>query len=254
MLLCCDVGNTNTKLIVYKKQNRAAYKVFPNENISLDSFKNFGITNAAISSVVSEKTKMLSDYIQKELKVTPYIINHKSNFNLAINYKTPETLGIDRICATEGAYSLYRKENPIINDLEKFYLLIIDFGTATTLNFVNYNSMFEGGIILPGIKTMIDSLNKNTAQLPKIDLSDYISFIGKDTRSSIASGILNSTISLIEKAYNHLTNFAGTEIIKIYLTGGNAGIIQPFIRYENILVDDLVLLGVKSIFERNRSE
>ena len=75
---------------------------------------------------------------------------------------------------------------------------------------------------------------------------------GKDTRSSIASGILNSTISLIEKAHHHLINTSGVKTIKIYLTGGNAYVVQPYIMFENTLVEDLVLQGVKVVFERNK--
>jgi type III pantothenate kinase len=252
MVLACDIGNTNSKFAVFENNKRISFHIFPSENIRYGLLSKLKISQAAISSVVPVKTEKLIKYFKTEFSINPLIINYNSKFNLSINYKNPDTLGIDRICAAEGALKLYSEDYPVLSELEKFYLMVIDLGTATTINFINYKSEFEGGIILPGIKMMINSLNENTAQLPKIDLNNYTTFIGKDTRSSIASGILNSTVSLIEKAYNYLTNTAGAKVVKIYLTGGNANVVQPFIRFENKLVEDLVLQGVKAVFERNK--
>lgn len=252
MLLTCDIGNTNSKFAVFEKNKRIAFHIFSSDGVPLTLFNQFKISHVAISSVVPDKTEELTKYLRSKLNINPYIININSKFNLSINYRSPETLGIDRICAAEGAFKLYSEDYPVLKEIEKFYILVIDFGTATTINFINYNCEYEGGIILPGIKMMINSLNTSTAQLPKIDLTNYISFIGKDTRSSIASGILNSTISLIEKAHHHLINTSGVKTIKIYLTGGNAYVVQPYIMFENTLVEDLVLQGVKVVFERNK--
>jgi type III pantothenate kinase len=254
MFLACDIGNTNIKTAIYDKDKRKSFNIFPAEKVLYNLFCEQEISEVAISSVVPNKTEEITKFLHNELKIDPFIININSKFNLSINYKTPETLGIDRICAAEGAYKLFETEYSVIPQIEKFYLLVIDLGTATTLNFINLKPEFEGGIILPGIKLMANSLNINTAQLPKIDLTNYTTFIGKDTHSSIASGIINSTVGLIEKAYQHLTNTMGAKTIKIYFTGGNARIIQPYIKYENALVEDLVLRGVKVVFERNKIE
>jgi len=253
MFLACDIGNSNIKFAVYNNHIRSYFKVIRSGEIRFNVLKDLNINTAGISSVVPQKTEELVKYLNNEFHIDPYIINIKSKFNLAINYNTPETLGIDRICSAEGAIALYKDGNPEVTDIKKIYLLVIDFGTATTINIIDTMAVYEGGIIFPGIKLMLNSLNSNTAQLPKVDLKDYTSFIGKDTRSSIASGVLNSTISLIEKAHNHLTNVLGIDTVKIYITGGNANIIQPFIKYENVFVEDLVLLGVKAVYERNQA-
>ena len=252
MFLACDIGNSNIKFAVYNNHDRSDFKIIPDGETWTNSLKDLDITAAGISSVVPQKTEELVKYLKNEFNINPFIINTNSKFNLTINYKTPETLGIDRICAAEGALDLYRNGNPEVTDIKKIFLLVIDFGTATTLNIINHSGIYEGGIILPGIKLMINSLNNNTAQLPKVELTDYTSFIGKDTRSSIVSGVLNSTISIIEKVHSHLINVLKVESIKIFITGGNAGFIQPFIKYENVLVEDLVLLGVKAVYERNQ--
>jgi len=255
MILCCDFGNTNAKFALYSKYGEKYFhKTFNLSKINLDDFTEILFSDVAISSVVPDVSDQFAEKIKDLFQIDPFIINHSSKFNLAINYNTPESLGIDRICAAEGAFALFREEVLDTSVHQKDFLMIIDFGTATTINIVTSSGAFEGGIIMPGVQTMINSLYSNTAQLPQIDVRNYLNFIGKDTKSSIASGILNSVVSLIDKTYNHLKHNLEAEEIYIYITGGNATLIQPYIKYENKLVDDLVLSGVRSVYERNKSE
>lgn len=253
MLLCCDFGNTNAKFLCYSEDGKKLFRrVISLQDINAHYFEETNFTAAAISSVVPKVSDEFAAMLKNRFNVEPFIINHKSEFNLTINYNTPELLGIDRICAAEGAYALFKDEVLDTTVHSKDFLIVIDFGTATTINIVSGKGSFEGGLITPGIQTMINSLFSNTAQLPQIDIRDYLNFIGRDTKSSIASGILNSTISLIEKTYNHLKNNLLAEDIFIYITGGNARLIQPYIKFENKLIEDLVLAGVRSVYERNK--
>lgn len=253
MLLCCDFGNTNAKFAIFSSRGEKKFhKTYNLSKINIDEFKETGFAKAAISSVVPQTSNKFAAKLKSEFGIEPYIISHNSLFNLKINYNTPQSLGIDRICAAEGAYSLFTEDVVDPTVYQKDYLLVIDFGTATTINIIAGKGSFEGGIIMPGVQTMINSLHLNTAQLPQIDVRDYLNFIGKDTKSSIASGILNSVISLIEKTYNHLKHNLYAENISIYITGGNAKLIQPYIKFENKFVDNLVLTGVRSVYERNK--
>jgi len=255
MLLCCDFGNTNAKFAVYSFNGKKKFhKTFNLTKINIDDFAAINFTAASISSVVPQVSNEFASQIKSRFKIEPFVIGHKSKSNLSINYNTPESLGIDRICAAEGAFSLFKDEVVDTFIHQRDFLIVIDFGTATTINIVSGIGVFEGGIIMPGVHTMINSLYSNTAQLPQIDVRDYLNFIGKDTKSSIASGILNSVVSLIDKTYTHLKNNLDAEDIYIYITGGDATLIQPYIKFENKLVDDLVLSGVRSIYERNMSD
>lgn len=249
MFLACDIGNTNTKLALFLRDELKNFSIIPNDKLDFSFLKENKFTDASISSVVPKLTIKFTEFFQNENSVSPFIITKDSKFNLTIDYETPETLGIDRICSAEGALSLLKKPNLIKH--KKYFIISVDFGTATTINVVTSENKFIGGIIAPGVETMFNSLHKGTAQLPKVSTNDYKNIIGSSTISSISSGVINSQIGLLEKIYNHLEELSADEIY-IYVTGGNAKKIIPYINYQFSYVEELVLHGIKSIYERNK--
>ncbi|MGE5430750.1 MAG: type III pantothenate kinase [Syntrophomonadaceae bacterium] len=252
MTLACDIGNSRIKFALYDRTGLRELKTSSHDVLPLEWLKSGNFESAAISSVVPSVTDRLYKYFLKEFQIEPFVITHESHFNLEIDYETPQSLGIDRICSAEGAFSLFKETPGFKNYNEKSFIITVDLGTATTVNIVKYNGVFSGGIIMPGIMTMANSLKVNTAQLPEISIEkDYKSLIGKNTRSSIASGILNSTLSLIENSVCCLKSEMGADVIKLYTTGGNAALIENYLKLEHVMVEDLVLRGVKSVFERN---
>ncbi|MGE5399857.1 MAG: type III pantothenate kinase [Ignavibacteriales bacterium] len=255
MLLACDIGNTRQKFALFEGTSLVELRTFSGDTFELEWLKKYPVKNVAISSVVPSVTGKLTGMFLEELNVKPFVITHESLFNLKIDYATPHSLGIDRICSAEGAFSLFSREPSFKNYDKNTFLITVDLGTASTINIVKYNGIFDGGLIFPGISTMAGSLSKNTAQLPEIDLlNDYKNFIGKDTRSSIASGIINSTLSLIEKTCCYLLEQHKPGFLRVYLTGGNARIVHEMLSLEHQLAEDLVLQGVKAVFERNMIE
>ncbi|HEX2868432.1 MAG TPA: type III pantothenate kinase [Ignavibacteriales bacterium] len=258
MILACDIGNTRIKFALYDTSGLLReLKISSRGLLPLEWFRRHSeIKQVAISSVVPSVTLELREFFLREFKIDPFVITHESRFNLKIDYETPHSLGIDRICSAEGAFSIFRaSEEEFKSYSDKTFIITVDLGTATTVNVVKYNGVFSGGIIMPGMSTMANSLKVNTAQLPHISIeNDYKSFIGKNTRSSIASGILNSTLSLIESSICYLENEFGAKTVKLYTTGGNAPLIEHHLKHEHLLVEDLVLRGVKSVFERNVSD
>ena len=99
---------------------------------------------------------------------------------------------------------------------------------------------------------MFDSLNSETAQLPGLNFSNYKSLVGKDTNSSIASGIITTTVGMIEKTIHHLKEKYGAKEIKCFFTGGNAKQVQSFLPKDFIYDEALVLKGVTSVYNLNR--
>ncbi|MGE5681950.1 MAG: type III pantothenate kinase [Bacillota bacterium] len=252
MFLACDLGNTFAKFCVYEGDKTVRLWKSKYEDYDSEAFSQFPITGAGISSVVTEFTQIVASDIRNKFDIDPFIIDHNARFNIKINYLTPRTLGIDRICSVEGAFSIFRSDPEFLNYNEKTFLVTVDLGTATTINIVKYNAEFSGGIITPGLTTMVKSLFTNTARLPEIDLkNDYKGFWGVDTHSSIASGIINSAVSIIEKSLMQLKNIDGAEKIKLFITGGNSEVILNYLPMEFVFVNDLVLRGVKAIYERN---
>src|ERR1035437_2205253 len=142
MLLACDIGNTNIKAGIVADERLTEFHFLPGITPLLGLIKKNKFRDIVISSVVPSKTKYLADNLHT-LNLKPIIINNNSSFNLKIDYDSPETLGIDRICSAEGAYYLHSKEK----ELKKEQVIIsIDLGTASTLNVVKYPRIFAGGI------------------------------------------------------------------------------------------------------------
>ena len=249
MILALDIGNTNIKTGYFIKNELDDFVIFRNPDELFESLKHYDFNEAAISYVVPALTERVKQFLKEELKITPYIISKDSLFNLKLDYQTPETLGIDRICSAEAAFNIFNIDKEINKET---YLLTIDFGTATTINITVPPCNFIGGLIAPGINTMFNSLNSKTAQLPGLNFSDYKSLIGKDTNSSIASGIITTTVGMIEKTINHLKEKYGAKDIKCFITGGNVKQVQQFLPEDFIYDEALVLKGVISVYNLNR--
>lgn len=250
-LLCFDIGNSYIKTGIFEEENLLSFQKFRHSELTEQIVNSLEFDAAAVSSVVPEQTEKLKELLSYR---PPFVINRNSIFNLTIDYKTPETLGIDRLCGAEGALFSFLQEygNEFYSD--KDIIIYVDCGTATTINVISYNAVFGGGLIVPGLDLMFDSLGRNTAQLPSIKISDYISFIGKDTVSSIASGVLNSTAGLIEKSIDKFINLDYKKRVHLYLTGGNSDIIKEHINFELKQKKELVLLGIRSVYLKNKAE
>jgi type III pantothenate kinase len=246
MLLTLDIGNTNIKAVIFNGKILEDHIIFENSALLTSFLKKHAISSIAISSVVPQKTKLFIELLSVSYNFKPFIINNDCKFNLKIDYKTPYTLGIDRICSAEGAFNLC---NNILN--AGTYLITVDFGTATTINIVKYPNIFSGGLIAPGINTMFKSLATQTSQLPDLTIKNYNYIIGDDTHSSISSGVINSAVGLIEKVIGHINNLDDCSNLIIYATGGMADKMQKFIS-NNIIYDEfLVMRGIRSLYELN---
>ncbi|MEJ2615121.1 MAG: type III pantothenate kinase, partial [Ignavibacteriaceae bacterium] len=213
MLLTCDIGNSKIKSGFFKGNKLSSIKVFEDTGSLLKFISGKKITSAAVSSVVPGKLRIFKKEFNSRFNFKPAIIDRNSKFNLKIDYKTPETLGIDRLCSAEGAFYLYN-----INDRynKNIFIISVDFGTATTINIVRYNKIFTGGLILPGVNMMFKSLKNETAQLPVVKPSEYKGTIGNSTKSSIASGVISATTGAIKQTIDHIKQKNNKAVIKIF--------------------------------------
>jgi type III pantothenate kinase len=251
MLYTFDIGNTNIKLASFDNDKLIDF-------IIAEDFKNLSKvitrekdTAIAFCSVVPEKSNYIKELAKRDFNIEPFEVKLGSFANIKVMYETPNTLGLDRICSLQGAISLSTNLPEEQKFKENSFILTIDFGTATTINFLSYPNNFIGGIICPGIHTMINSLNKGTAQLPAADINDYKGLIGTSTNSSISSGIINATVGLIDKTIAHLKNDKKVDNLLIYVTGGNAKLLIPFLKFNFIYEKALVNYGIKNILSRN---
>lgn len=248
MLLTLDIGNTNIKSALFEKDKLNQFFVHSDRDELFNYLSKSKFAEAAVCSVNPPVEKAVTNYFSgKGIKLFRASINDK--FNLKINYKTPETLGIDRICSAAGALEIATSEKLL---KEHQYLITIDFGTATTINIISPAMEFIGGLIAPGIITMLKSLNEKTAQLPLPDISNYTGLIGNSTDASIISGVINSTIGMISETVNELSEEGSKNLPLIFATGGNTRYILSHLKYKILFEETLVLKGLKVVYDLNR--
>lgn len=169
------------------------------------------------------------------------ILTHKLKTGLHFQIKKPEKLGTDRIAASVGACDLFG--TPVV---------VIDFGTATNLNFIGAGNMYKGGAIMPGVGLMKNALFRETAQLPDVSISGPSTPLGRDTKECILSGIIYGTAGAVERIIEEVKG-REKEGFKMVITGGYAELISPFLKMPHYIEQALVLKGLKSIFERNKN-
>jgi type III pantothenate kinase len=249
MLLTLDIGNTNIKSALFTDQSLKEFFVYSDEGKVFEYLNKISFTEVAICSVNPRVEKLIADNISlKGIKV--FRVNIKNKFDFKISYETPETLGLDRVCSAAGAMEIAIKKESLKKNQ---YLVTIDFGTATTINIVSPSREFIGGLISPGITTMLKSLNEKTEQLPFPNLNSYKGVIGNSTDSAIISGVMTSTLGMINETINHLTEISNKNIPLIFATGGNAKHVLPQLKFEVIFDEALVLKGLKEIYDLNKS-
>jgi type III pantothenate kinase len=166
-------------------------------------------------------------------------LDHHLPLPLKIDYATPETLGYDRIAAAAGAKCLY----------PGYPLLVMDLGTAITIDFVTSEGEFKGGNISPGLETRFKSLHDHTARLPLVKKDTEYPEFGYNTQSAIAAGVqqgiiyeLNGYLNQFEEIYPHC---------KFVVTGGDTRFFVPKLKKTIFAHPDLVLTGLNHILEFN---
>ncbi|MHC1737419.1 MAG: type III pantothenate kinase [Ignavibacteriaceae bacterium] len=239
--LLLDIGNSKIKASTLRKGTLSNLPPFENEELLFKYITEEEPQSIHIASVVPAITKKIIKEFGKKIKIHQIDIN--SQFGFTIKYQTPETLGIDRLCGIEGAL-YYANENHI--DISGVHLITIDFGTATTINILNEKREFTGGVIAPGLITMIKSLSRGTAQLPEIGEGNLITFPGFNTATSIGSGVMNAQIGLVERVIGSIPGFDNKRG-QIFVTGGNYKFLKDSLTIPHTYIPNLVIIGLASI-------
>ena len=246
MLLTLDIGNTNIKSGLFVNDQLNDFKTHQTIDSVLAYIKQIDYSNVAVCSVNPTLEKNIFDEISST-QITFFKAKVNQKFNLKINYQTPYTLGMDRVCSAVGALELSLKSK-LLSD--KQFLITVDLGTATTINVVSPEKKFIGGSIAPGIRTMLSSLNEKTAQLPMLGLESYQGLIGNSTESSMVSGVINATIGMINEVMDKLKSESNHTPV-IFVTGGNSNFILPHLKFKVNFEEALVLKGLKNIYDLN---
>ena len=246
MNLVIDQGNTFTKIGVFDKGNLIHSDSL--KKIDKAVFKNvqtaYPINKTIFSSVQTDicNQQKLKQDLGLNSQVELLILDNSILLPIRSLYKTAHTLGNDRIAALVGAYSLYKGDPK----------LVIDAGTAITIDYLDANNTFTGGNISPGIQTRFNALHQNTKKLPLLKLNNEAPFLGLSTNEAIWSGVKNGAIFEIDAYIDHF-NTLNTST-KTILTGGDAYFFAKNLKNPIFVNLNLVQTGLNTILEYNAKD
>lgn len=243
MILAIDIGNTTATFGLFEGGEFFSKFVIPtnreqtSDELHSSVLKDLkpGITNVIVSSVVPELENSIREFSVKFIGTVPVFVDHTFDFGFSIKYFPPESCGADRLVAAFAASVKYGKP-----------CIVCDLGTATTIEVVNSKNEYTGGVIVPGIKTLADSLFEKTSKLPKVEIKKPAAVIGNTTINSIRSGVFYGYIGLIDGLIDRIvTEMNETPVI--IATGGYSGIIAESSAFIEIVDRDLILEGLLMI-------
>jgi len=248
MMLCLDVGNSHIYGGVFEGENiilrfRHASKESTSDEIGLflkqvlreNGYEPKKIMQVAIGSVVPQLDYSLRSACIKYFSIEPFFLQAGVKTGLNIQYRNPVDVGADRIADAIAA----------IHRFPDMPLVIVDFGTATTLCVVNAKKAYLGGAILPGLRLSMDALSNHTAKLPSVDIVRVQQVVGRSTVESIQSGVYFGGLGAVRELIQQVKNQHFTEEkLLVLATGGFAGLFEKEKIFDHIL-PDLVLEGLR---------
>lgn len=240
MNFAADIGNSSSKLGLF--EGAKLQKVIPNLTTDelikkLNTYPSGRVIVASVNGNPQQVINRLSPQLES------FELHYAMNLPISIKYQTPETLGVDRIAAVMGAYSLSPGNN----------CLVIDIGTCITYDYLDGDGNYWGGAISPGLILRVKALNSYTANLPMIDLDFGTDLVGRSTVESISSGVVHGTTGEIEFMIRHFQEKMNSEL-KIYMCGGDAKLFESRVKAPIFVVPELVLVGLNQILLWNEKD
>ncbi|MCX8095117.1 MAG: type III pantothenate kinase [Caldisericia bacterium] len=254
MLLTIDIGNTNIVLGLFKEEQllktyRLSSRILRTSDeyaveiaslFLLDNISIKDIEGIIISSVVPPLDPIIEKTCDKLFNRKPIFTNLTMKFPIKFEIENLNEIGMDRVVGSSMGYFITKSGT-----------IVVDFGTATTFDVIRKDGTFIGGAIAPGILISLESLISRTAKLPKVELSIPPSPIGKNTVNAIKSGMLYGWSGIVERLISEVEAYLN-EKMKLIITGGASHFILPLIKVEYIYERDLILKGLKLIYDLNK--
>ncbi|MER2997432.1 type III pantothenate kinase [Pontibacter populi] len=235
--IAVDVGNTGTKYGIFKGNDLVKQGYFQGMENFPEEITNCTFEHAIVASVAADAANYSA-----MLPVTGNIITLSAQTALPVlnSYKTPQTLGADRIAAAVGANYFFPGRN----------CLVFDAGTAITHEFVTAEGSYEGGGIAPGLRMKLKALHTFTERLPLIDqIPDNFPLTGQSTQESILSGVLAGTVAELNGLIQLYSEKAPD--LTVILCGGDAGFFESNLKGRIFVIPELVLIGLHRILTYN---
>ena len=257
MILCIDVGNTNIKYAVFDGDViKGSFRVSSRHTRTADEYgatlmnllaskeiKTKDIEGIVMSSVIPSLNYTISHMCEYFFGITPMIVGAGIKTGLNVKTDNPKEVGADIIANCVGAFKKYGNGKPMI---------VIDFGTATTFDVLTGSGELIGVVIAPGIKSSLESLVSNTAQLPMIELVAPKSAIPKNTQMAMRAGIIFGFAGLVENIVKKIKTELNLDEISVTATGGMGEIIAKEVSCITRIDRLLTLEGLKKIYDMNK--
>mgnify|MGYP001339524727 FL=1 len=236
--LVIDVGNTLTKVAVFCNDDLIFIERYPKITSQLiaEVTKNFNIARAIVSSV-GELPLGFESFFSNQINILHF--SPEVSIPLKNRYKTPATLGTDRLALAVAANSIYPNGN----------VLVIDSGSAITYDIVTEHGEYIGGAISPGIEMRFKALNAYTAKLPLLAIDNNFPLIGITTKESMLSGVLNGVLNEVDGYIQDISKAYST--LKVVFTGGNANFFDKKLKNTIFVHPNLLIFGLNRILNYN---
>jgi len=248
MILLFDIGNTHTHIgladekRVLKQTDISTLTWFGGGAAAL--VKKFtgknNITGAILCSVVPRATPLVKKFVRTAWKVNALELNPTTIRGVGIDYPKPNSIGPDRLANAVAAKNCFGA--PVV---------VVDFGTAVTFDVVNAKGNYVGGIIAPGLAAMTNYLHEKTALLPKIEIREVKSVVGKSTEHAMLVGAVHGYRGLIRGLIGELKDELKIKKLPVVATGGYAKLIAAKLPEISAVAPDLTLEGLRLVWLAN---
>lgn len=254
MLLAIDIGNTNTVLGLYdgsrltrswrintdKARTVDEYAIVIHDLFRLSDIHFRDIHDVILSCVVPPLLFTFEQLCRQYFGKKPQIVGPGIKTGMPIHYDNPKEVGADRIVNAVAAYERYHRS-----------LIIVDFGTATTFDFISARGEYQGGAIAPGVGISAEALFERASKLPRVEIARPAQVIAKTTVASMQAGIFFGYVGLVDGIVSRMKSESREEPL-VVATGGLAALIAESSKTIDEVAPDLTLEGLRIIHSRNR--
>ena len=241
MNLIVDIGKTNTKLHVFDR-DREVFSASANAGeswLSLVPWQRFPLDKAIVCSVREDPAvwkAALSERIGRVL-----VFSTGMPMPVRVAYRTPGTLGVDRLAAVCGAWKLAPGQTS----------LVVDLGTAVTYDFLTADGCYAGGNIAPGMRMRLSALHEHTARLPQVEPQADFTVWGDTTETAVRSGVMQGILFEMEGYVRALSE--KNDAFCLFLTGGDANYFEKRLKSRIFVCQNLVAVGLNAVLEWNEN-
>ena len=253
MLLAIEQGNTNTLFAVHdgdawiaqwRTATEAArtadeYAVWLNQLLQMQGLRLADLHDCIISSVVPQSLFNLRNLSRRYLDAEPMVVGENVDLGVEIRIDKPSEAGADRLVNTVGAFVAHGGP-----------LIVVDSGTATTLDVIGADGAFEGGAIAPGINLSMEALHTAAAKLPRVAIQRPAHAIGKDTVEAMQSGVYWGYVALIEGLIDRI-KAEYDRPMTVVATGGVASLFHGATDKIDVFDPDVTIRGLLEVYRRN---